>query len=669
MSLNLPGILLIIILFCNCFIAVYVISRDIYNKLYQSFFLLSIIFIFWNFQAISMRIFNDHDKVLFLVKFFGTGIVFIPTAFFYFYISIINKAAQSKFKIILKISLGFSILFAVLTWINDLIVKDVILLQDGSFFPLLGNKILNILLALHYLILPVYSIYLLYHEYLHCINVIEKRKYYTVIMGAFILVLGGLTDIIFVNFYKGIYPIGHFTIFIYDLLLAIAILKYHLMDIEIFIKRTFVYSIVFNLVTVSFLAVVLIIDFYLKKYTGISSFFITALTVALLTLISQPLRDKIFFLVDHYFFKEKYEQQETLNDFTSTLTSELNRDQVLELIMQTINRVLHVNKMSILLKNSNNSDEFQTIATYGKKDHDNQYSFNSSSSILQFLSNNKNKSNIIIRHLIEKDSKTSSLNNQILNELKYIDSYVLLPITIKNKLIGFINLGEKLSGDIYHRYDIKLLNTISNESAIAIENSMLYTELRKSFINTVYTLSTAIEAKDAYTRGHSDRVSNYAINIASYMKLKDNTIENIKIGGMLHDIGKIGVPDEILLKKGRLTPMEFAEIIKHPTIGASILAPAKFPEEIMHIIKHHHERVDGTGYPDHLGGLDIPLTARIVTVADVFEAITSDRAYRKALDINEGIHILHEGCGHLFDTTIVEIFLDILEEKKRREEE
>ena len=161
-----------------------------------------------------------------------------------------------------------------------------------------------------------------------------------------------------------------------------------------------------------------------------------------------------------------------------------------------------------------------------------------------------------------------------------------------------------------------------------------YEKLEKAYLESIETLRFTVEAKDTYTRGHSDRVSEYSVLIGKKLKLSDEDINTLKIGGLFHDIGKIGVPDSILLKDSKLTDDEYSEIKNHPSIGAHILSNATIFKSVLPVVKHHHERYDGNGYPGKLKGEEIPLLARIAAVADSFDAMTSKRTYRNSLTLD-----------------------------------
>jgi len=188
-------------------------------------------------------------------------------------------------------------------------------------------------------------------------------------------------------------------------------------------------------------------------------------------------------------------------------------------------------------------------------------------------------------------------------------------------------------------------------------------ELRTAYIQTIRALAEAIDAKDAYTRGHSERVAVYASQLAREMGLPKETIERVYFSGLLHDVGKIGVPDAIITKPDRLTEEEYLEIQKHPEIGAKILEPVEFLRHIVPCVRHHHEWFDGSnrGYPDHLQGDKIPLPSRLILVCDTVEAMTSDRPYRKALPLDTVVRELHKYSGSQFDPVCVNAFLQLLE--------
>lgn len=208
------------------------------------------------------------------------------------------------------------------------------------------------------------------------------------------------------------------------------------------------------------------------------------------------------------------------------------------------------------------------------------------------------------------------------------------------------------------------IKSIEQMNTIKTINEQLHDkneELERAYLDTIGILRQTVEAKDPYTRGHSDRVSEYSVLIGKKLGLDEKTLHILKIGGLFHDIGKIGIPDSILLKESKLSDEEYSQIKNHPMIGVHMLGDAAIFTDILPIVKHHHERYDGRGYPSQLVGDDIPYVARIAAVADTFDAMTSKRSYRDSLPIDVVRAEIERCSGTQFDPNIAKVFLDIMD--------
>ena len=208
---------------------------------------------------------------------------------------------------------------------------------------------------------------------------------------------------------------------------------------------------------------------------------------------------------------------------------------------------------------------------------------------------------------------------------------------------------------------IKSIEQMNQIKKINTELSDTYEKLEKAYLDSIQTLRYTIEAKDIYTRGHSDRVAAFSVLIGQKLGLSDKDLRTLQIGGLFHDVGKIGVPDSILQKEGKLTDDEYSQIKQHPNIGVHILSNATIFEDILPIVEHHHEKYDGTGYPGKLAGEDIPYLARIAAIADRFDAMSSRRAYRDSLPLDKIISEFMRCRGTQFDPKLDDLFIDILE--------
>lgn len=243
-----------------------------------------------------------------------------------------------------------------------------------------------------------------------------------------------------------------------------------------------------------------------------------------------------------------------------------------------------------------------------------------------------------------------------------VEEVVLYPLRTRGKLAGLFALFRTGRMDDQAAWEERqFAEAIAAQASLAVENASLYADIERGYFSTVQALAKAIEVKDPYTRGHSERVTTYALMIAEALGLDEREKQKLKYAATLHDIGKIGIAGRVLNKPGALTEEEYTHVKTHPLLGDSIVEPVEFLQEPRPIILHHHERYDGKGYPDGLKGEDIPLSARILAVADAFEAMRSDRPYRRALPLEEAREELIRNAGTQFDPRVVEVFLDILE--------
>jgi putative nucleotidyltransferase with HDIG domain len=266
--------------------------------------------------------------------------------------------------------------------------------------------------------------------------------------------------------------------------------------------------------------------------------------------------------------------------------------------------------------------------------------------------------------------KSSLLSNDLRSDKQFAwladDARRLLAVPLQRgeQVLGCMYVLDKEHGD-FDSVDIKLLNSIANESAIYLENAILFEDVHGLMMGLLHSLTSAVDAKDAYTCGHSERVALLGKTLAQEFGLDDHQVERIYMAGLLHDVGKIGVPEAVLRKPGKLTMEEFEQMKRHPAIGAKILHDVKQIQDIIPGVLHHHERFDGRGYPDGLSGHNIPLMGRIICLADCFDAMTSTRTYRKAMPLEVTLADIRRCSGTQFDPALTEAFLRISPEKLR----
>jgi HD-GYP domain-containing protein (c-di-GMP phosphodiesterase class II) len=261
--------------------------------------------------------------------------------------------------------------------------------------------------------------------------------------------------------------------------------------------------------------------------------------------------------------------------------------------------------------------------------------------------------------------KTCLLINDLKSDKNYkwlgehAQQLLAVPLQRRDQILGCLFALDKANGSEFDSVDSKLVTSISNESSIYLENAILFGDVHGLMMGLLHSLTSAVDAKDAYTCGHSERVALLSRHLATLVARPDHEVERIYMAGLLHDVGKIGVPETVLQKTGKLTPEEFDQMKKHPEIGARILCDVKQLEDIIPGVLYHHERYDGKGYPTGLAGRDIPLMGRIICLADCFDAMTSNRTYRKALPLEVALTEIRRCSGTQFDPELAEAFLSI----------
>lgn len=236
----------------------------------------------------------------------------------------------------------------------------------------------------------------------------------------------------------------------------------------------------------------------------------------------------------------------------------------------------------------------------------------------------------------------------------------LIPLVVRGKVVGILEVGNLRSNRPITEATIAHLAPFASQAAAAIESASLYQNIRTLFLETVSALVAAIDAKDPYTSGHSRSVTHYAVMLAKAMGLSGKEIEQVQYAALLHDVGKIGISGDILNKPGPLDPGEWEIMRKHPEISERIVRQIERMEEVAQMVRSHQERYDGGGYPDGLSGEEIPLGARILAVADAFDAMTSNRPYRRARTNAEALAELRAGAGTQFDPGLVEVFETVM---------
>ncbi|KAF0245233.1 MAG: hypothetical protein FD180_1780 [Planctomycetota bacterium] len=250
--------------------------------------------------------------------------------------------------------------------------------------------------------------------------------------------------------------------------------------------------------------------------------------------------------------------------------------------------------------------------------------------------------------------------------IQHIRSVMCVPLAAKEKILGAIYLDSTGVADVFQQADLELVTAIALQAGLAIDRAKLIEDLESLFFESIRTIVAALEAKDKYTCGHSERVTTYAVELARAMNWNEKDLTTLNLSALLHDVGKIGIPERVLLKPGKLTAEEYEVMKQHPVIGAEIIKHLKNAAAIIGGIRHHHERWDGMGYPDGLRAEQIPAMARVIQMADSYDAMTSHRPYRRGMTHEEVMFEVERCKGAQFDPKVAEIFLALLKSGRIR---
>jgi HD-GYP domain-containing protein (c-di-GMP phosphodiesterase class II) len=358
---------------------------------------------------------------------------------------------------------------------------------------------------------------------------------------------------------------------------------------------------------------------------------------------------------------KRLEQLNTLIELSALVNSTLDTGEIRKRAIEAAMKLLEAEAGSLILVDQDTGDLFFEVALGNKGEHLKEVRLKKGEGIAGWVAE---KGEALIVHDVQSDQRFfKAADKHSAFETKNI---LCVPVRSKDKILGVLEALNKRHG-VFDEGDKQALMALANQVAIAIENANLYQELMDTFYATAEALAETIEKRDPYTGGHTKRVLRYSYRIGQTLGLSKKELEDLKLAAILHDVGKIGVSDNILLKKGKLSPEEAEQMHLHPRYGAEILSHVKQLKGVIPSVRSHHERIDGSGYPDKLKGEDIPGMAKIIAVADAFDAMTTDRPYRKAMSNEEAFEELRRHAGVQFDRDIVHVFIALIGEKEGSE--
>jgi len=552
-----------------------------------------------------------------------------------------------------RIMILYGIIAIGLTLKTDIVVQEAFLIETGDLFYQLGPFFWVV--AVPGYVLMILSIIELIRGYQSSLDLNHRNRIRYLLIGLIITSLAS-----FVNFTEfGKYPVDIAANGLTAMLIAYAILRHQLLDIRVVVRLGILYSVTTAFFALVYYLSISIVSYFSQLIIGQEVFFTSFIIVAFSALLLSPIRNQAQIWVDKVFYREKYNAGLMLQKLSETTASLLDLDQLTDLVLRELMNTLHIEGSAILVKGSD-SGNFSVISELG---HNQMVltDFRADHPIIRWLS--KNDQTISKKELIFNPVFKSLWINEKM-ELEKFQAELFVPLNAKGEFVGLLIVGPKRSSQPYTQDDQLILSALANQTAVAIANARLYDELEETFVQTISALANAIDIRDTYTSSHSQRIANWAAATGRHLDFSPEEIRTLYWGGLLHDIGKIGIPDEILSKPTKLDETEWELIKKHTIMGASLVAPIRKISNVAPIIEYSHERYDGLGYPHGIKGTDIPIGARIISVVDSFSAMRDERPYKKPYSFDKAVDELKRNAGSMYDPKIVKAFLNVLETER-----
>jgi putative nucleotidyltransferase with HDIG domain len=462
------------------------------------------------------------------------------------------------------------------------------------------------------------------------------------------------------------YPLGDAGNILFCIFATVALLKYKLVEMRALFREGATLLLTSVLIFGIFGSFVYLVSYFMGSFMNPLSVSLTMVTIFIAALIAPPVFARLQHNVDRWFLGERYGHIQTLKRFTRETRAELGLEQLSFTLVNAVANGMQSLGVYLLLPMPA-TGTYATYAYSGQKSRG-RLLFPASSSLVATMK----KLNSVVDTL-EMDGNPW-LAGLLPDERQILESNgieLLVPLRNDGHLAGILLLGAKATREPYSNEERRLLRRVSSDAAADIDNASLYenikreySEMEKAMDGVVHALSLVVESRDPYTAGHQRRVAGLARSIAEKMGLSAWQVTGIYIAGLVHDVGKVAVPTDILNKPGKISQYEYSILKAHVQVGYEILQKIDFPWPVTTAILQHHERLDGSGYPAGISGDEIILESRILGVADVVEAMSSHRPYRPSLGLGSALEEISANRGVLYDPHVVDACLNLLEKDR-----
>lgn len=643
-------------------IGLFVFIKEPKKKPNRIFFLLGLSLVVWNLASLGVYCASSNKDAILWIKLFYIGLVFIPSLFFHFVLTVIDDHSLLNRRVY---GLGYGISYLFLLFAGTGLLGQDITYIGSYYYPTLG-KIGNIFL-IFILSFGGYGCYLLIHRGLKAVNLVERCQLGYFLSGGLILFAGIATNLL-CSLGIWVYPSGHAATIIYSFITSYAIIEHRLIGVEIsglvLYKRKLFYFLA-NMIPIVIIFVLTIeIEGLFQKFVSGGS---SSLNIGVILIVALCLnwgRQQVQPFINQYLFRQGSCQWHPIKNISNQIASIFDNNVLLNTLLNAAANLVCTDKAAILLLDGEKQEYFIGLGLGINLVKKKTLRLKKDEGLALYLTDKKK---VLLKNEVSRSKLQNNPWREIKRDMEKIEGIAYIPLLNEDELSGILILGEKFSGEAYQDEDVRILSILGTRASMALKNIGCYQRCIKDLTDIILSLIVVLEAKDKYLHDHSKRVARYASLIAKEMGLDRESIESAGIAGLLHDLGNIGVSEQILQKTTRLNKGEFRHIKQHVIIGTRIVESMGLGLDIVDGIRYHHERLDGSGYPFNLSGKDIPLISRILAVVEVFDAMVTDRPYRKAFSMENTLVELKNksnasiSCGCELDSKVVDALVHVLE--------